>query len=115
MSLQKRLLLTGVAAAILCVLSWETAGRVHVVRHWSLYAASSVAQPYRLFLDPFPDARTCDVERAKIVDAGGRAYCGSRLALSFDRDGESRFFWEFFSPANPWSRLCGSDAVRRTT
>jgi hypothetical protein len=108
MNMRNVALIAGAIIAMLGAFRSEALSNVEVVRHWSLYAASNAVQPYRLFLDPFPDARTCEVERDKIVNAGGRAYCGSRLVLAFDRDRESRLFWEFFSPANPWSKLCGN-------
>ena len=82
------------------------ANNVRIVRHWSLYAATSPHAVYHLFLEPFPDARTCETDRKKILAAGGGARCDSRLVLSF-RAQEETLFWEFFSIANPWSRICG--------
>jgi hypothetical protein len=86
-------------------------GRVAVVRHWSLYAATGPQNPYHLFLEPFPDARSCNVYGKQILRVGGRARCTSKLVLSFDRARESALFWEFLSVANPWARICG----RRST
>jgi len=80
-------------------------GQVQIVRHWSLYAASGPGQPYHLYLDPFLDLRSCSIYGAKIESVGGRAYCGSRLVLSFDRKRESQLFWELI--VNPWTRICG--------
>jgi len=97
----------GAAVAALAVLGIFASGQAQIVRHWSLYAASGPGRPYHLFLDPFPDAHSCRVASAKIAAVGGRAYCGSRLVLSFDRDREHRLFWEFISVANPWTRVCG--------
>ncbi len=80
-------------------------GQVEIVRHWSLYAASGPGQPYHLYLEPFVDARSCDIYGAKIASVGGRAYCGSKLVLSLDPKRESQLFWELI--ANPWTRICG--------
>jgi hypothetical protein len=99
--------------AMIVLLGTFASGQVQIVRHWSLYAASGPDAPYHLFIDPFPDARTCRVESAKIASVGGRAYCGSHLVLSFDRAREQRLFWEFLSVANPWSRVCGRRASDR--
>jgi len=108
----------GAIAIVAGVGTVVASGHVRIVRHWSLYAASAPGQPYHLYLDPFPDARSCNRHGIRINRAGGRAYCGSRLVLSFDAKRESQLFWE--SIADPWSRICGparpsarQDPVRR--
>jgi len=87
--------------------SATAATRLELVRHWALYAASNRHQPFHLFLDPFPNERTCLVESRVIEKAGGQAYCASHLSLTFDRVREDRLTWEFLSPSNPWSKICG--------
>jgi hypothetical protein len=97
-------------AAIAIVLASIVAFTVldpHPVTHWSLYAATDASAQYRLFLDPFPDAHSCDVDRRLIVQSGGRAVCRSRLALAVGRRYDDQLAWEFLSPANPFLRLCG--------
>ncbi|HTV93529.1 MAG TPA: hypothetical protein VMG98_12515 [Verrucomicrobiae bacterium] len=94
-----------VATVVLAGVITFASGQVQIVRHWSLYAASGPGQPYHLYLEPFLDARTCDIYGAKIASVGGRAYCGSKLVLSFDRKRESQLFWELI--ASPWTRICG--------
>jgi hypothetical protein len=80
--------------------------RVELVDRWNLYAASGPGQPYRLFLGPFPDARTCQAESAAIARTGGLAHCSDRLVLSLDRSREDQLVWEFV--ATPWRKLCGN-------
>ena len=101
----KKLAVVVVAALVAAVAISST--RVSVVRHWGLYAATGPGKPYQLFIDPFPDAKTCSADATQIVRAGGRAYCRDRLELSFDPKREEELFWEYLSAGNPWSRLCG--------
>jgi len=98
--------LAAAAIAILSIVAF-TMLDPHPVTRWSLYAATDAAAPYRLFLDPFPDARSCDVDRRLILRNGGRADCRSRLVLAVGRGYDSQLAWEFLSPANPFLRLCG--------
>lgn len=79
----------------------------YVDRQWGLYTAGDSASSYRLFLDPFPDARSCEVDAAVVRRNGGLAQCRSRYVLAFDRGVRDRLAWEFLSPGNPFARLCG--------
>ena len=88
------------------------ASQAEIVQHWALYASSGPGKPFHLFLDPFPDEKTCQVDSRAIIGSGGRAYCAAHAALTFDRTGENRLLWEFLSPANPWSRLCRAAEAR---
>ncbi|HUA09164.1 MAG TPA: hypothetical protein VMA98_07795 [Candidatus Acidoferrales bacterium] len=94
-------------AVLAATIAAFASGNVAVVRHWSLYAATNPRAAYHLFLEPFPDAHTCEIDREKILAAGGGARCSSRLVLSVDRAREEQLFWDFFSIANPWNHLCG--------
>jgi hypothetical protein len=107
MSLRIKAALAVFAAVTLFVFGMFASGRVQIVRHWNLYAAAGATQPYRLFLGPFPSAHTCEIERERIIGAGGHSFCASRLVVSLDREREKQLFWEFLSAANPWTRLCG--------
>jgi len=103
----------GVVAAFLALGGIATiASHAEIVHHWALYAASGPGKPFHLFLEPFPDERTCRVESAAVTSAGGRSYCGQRIALTFDRQREEQLLWEFFSPSNPWSKLCGPRRIQ---
>ena len=77
-------------------------------RQWSLYTASDARSEYRLFLDPFPDARSCEVDAAIVRRNGGTAQCRSRYVLALDRSLRDRLAWEFLSPANPVAKICGT-------
>ena len=79
----------------------------YVDRQWSLYTASDAGSAYRLFLDPFPDARSCEADAAIVRRNGGSAQCRSRFVLALDRGLHDRLAWEFLSPANPFARICG--------
>jgi hypothetical protein len=106
----KRSIIIGMLAAGLALvagLGWFASANAAIVTHWNIYAASGPTHRYTLFLGPFPNARTCNVEAREIVRAGGRAYCASQTELSFDRKREAALFWEFLSAANPWSKICG--------
>lgn len=84
------------------------AANAEVVEHWNVYAATGPKHAFTLFLGPFPDAHSCNVEAHEIVGGGGRAYCASQTVLSFDRKRETALIWEFLSAENPWTRLCGN-------
>jgi hypothetical protein len=90
--------LLGIPAAVLAS---------YVDRQWSLYTASDAASAYHLFLDPFPDVRSCEVDAAIVRRNGGSAQCRSRYVLALDRGLHDRLAWEFLSPANPFARICG--------
>jgi hypothetical protein len=92
------LVLVGIPATVLAS---------YVDRQWSLYTADAPGAAYRLFLDPFPDARSCETDAAIVRRNGGRAQCRSRYVLAFDRGFHDRLAWEFLSPANPFARICG--------
>jgi hypothetical protein len=87
----------------------------YVDQQWGLYTASAPGSAYRLFLDPFPDARSCEVDAAIVRRNGGSAQCRSRFVLALDRGLHDRLAWEFLSPANPFARICGTaiDLVSR--
>lgn len=98
-----------IGALLVCTLApivAFAAGRLAIVNRWALYAASAPGRSYHLFLEPFPDAYTCNRAEAEIHRTGGRAYCTGHLAISFDPNGDTRLFWEFASPANVWLRKC---------
>jgi hypothetical protein len=69
------------AAAVLCAL---LAVRPHVVDRWALYLGTpSAPNQARLFLDPFPDAASCE-SRARVFAANAeRAFCTDRRELEF--------------------------------
>ena len=90
--------LLGIPAAVLAS---------YVDRQWSLYTASDAGSAYHLFLDPFPDAHSCEVDAAIVRRNGGAAQCRSRFVLALDRGLHDRLAWEFLSPANPFARICG--------
>jgi hypothetical protein len=79
----------------------------YVDREWSLYTAGDAGSAYHLFLDPFPDAHSCEVDAAIVRRNGGSAQCRSRFVLALDRGLHDRLAWEFLSPANPFARICG--------
>ena len=66
-------------------------------RQWSLYTASDAGSAYRLFLDPFPDAHSCEVDAAIVRRNGGAAQCRSRVVLALDRGLHDRLASEFVS------------------
>jgi hypothetical protein len=84
----------------------------YVDRQWSLYTAADAGSAYRLFLDPFPDARSCEVDAGIVRRNGGTAQCRSRYVLAFDRSLRDRLAWEFLSPANPFAKICGAAVGR---
>ncbi|HTA40498.1 MAG TPA: hypothetical protein VK760_15540 [Candidatus Acidoferrales bacterium] len=91
--------LLGIPAAVLAS---------YVDRQWSLYTASDASSAYHLFLDPFPDARSCEVDAKIVRRNGGTAQCRSHYVLSLDRSLRDRLAWEFLSPANPFAKICGA-------
>jgi hypothetical protein len=93
------IVLLGIPAAVLAS---------YVDRQWSLYTALDARSAYGLFLDPFPDARSCEVDAAIVRRNGGAAQCRSRYVLALDRGLHDRLAWEFLSPANPFARICGT-------
>jgi hypothetical protein len=98
-------LITAVAIALLGIPTAVLAS--YVDREWSLYTASDAGSAYHLFLDPFPDAHSCEADAAIVRRNGGSAQCRSRLVLALDRGLHDRLAWEFLSPANPFARICG--------
>ena len=58
--------------------------RPHVVERWALYlGAPSDVRGAHLFLDPFPDATSCET-RVRTFEANGeRAFCASRRQFEF--------------------------------
>ncbi len=97
--------IAGITIALLAIPAAVLAS--YVDRQWSLYTASEAGSAYRLFLDPFPDARSCEADAAIIRRNGGSAECRSRYVLALDRGVRDRLAWEFLSPANPFARICG--------
>ena len=79
----------------------------YVDRDWSLYTATTPDSAYRLFLDPFPDERSCQADASIVRRNGGFAQCRSSYVLAFDRSLHDRLIFEFLSPANPFARICG--------
>lgn len=73
---------------------------------WALYASHNEAGPYQVFIDPFPNRRSCDIERRIIVGAGGHAQCREHPQI-LKRSRYLDLAWEFFSPGAPGLRLCG--------
>jgi hypothetical protein len=98
-------LIAGIAIALLGIPAAVLAS--YVDRQWSLYTAVDDRSAYHLFLDPFPDARSCEVDAAIVRRNGGSAQCRSRYVLALDRGLHDRLAWEFLSPANPFARMCG--------
>jgi hypothetical protein len=102
----------GTAIAVVAVPAVALAAlRPQFQTQWALYTADEAKAPYRLYLDPFPDARSCDLDRRVVLHAGGFARCESHIVLSFDRAKRDQLFWEFESPGNPFLRLCGKIAA----
>jgi len=58
--------------------------RPHLVERWALYLGSpSDVRGAHLFLDPFPDATSCET-RVRTFEANGeRAFCASRRQFEF--------------------------------
>jgi hypothetical protein len=100
------LALLGIPAAVLAS---------YVDRQWSLYTASDASSAYHLFLDPFPDARSCEVDAKIVRRNGGAAQCRRRYVLSLDRSLRDRLAWEFLSPANPFAKICGAAIGREVS
>jgi hypothetical protein len=106
MTMFKRLaLIAGIAAVLIAVPATVLAS--YVDRQWSLYTASDADPAYHLFIDPFPDEHSCQVDAKIVRRNGGQAQCRSRYVLAFDRGLRDRLAWEFIGPANPFARLCG--------
>jgi hypothetical protein len=105
MSTIKRLaLVAGIAIGLIGIPGTVLAS--YVDRQWSLFTASPADPAYRLFLDPFPDERTCEADAKIVRRNGGSAQCRSHYVLAFDRGVRDRLAWEFLSPAGPFARLC---------
>ncbi len=68
------------AAALVAI----AGARPHVVERWALYLGSaSDAKDAHLFLDPFPDAASCET-RVRTFEANDeRAFCSGHRELAF--------------------------------
>ena len=89
----------------------------HVVRRFALYVADGrgpISAPYRLFLDPFPDAITCARQAQAINAEGGHARCSSYLAITADTRLDDEIAAEFNGAAGRCTAYCSGLAQRRT-
>jgi hypothetical protein len=102
--LKRLALIAGIAAVAIAIPATVLAS--YADRQWSLYTASDQDPAYHLFLDPFPDEHSCEVDAKVVRRNGGKAECRSRYVLAFDRGLRDRLAWEFIGPANPFARLC---------
>ena len=70
--------------ALGCLLCVAILARPHVAEQWALYLGSPLKpSSATLFLDPFPDATSCD-SRVQIFAANGeRAFCAEHPVLEF--------------------------------
>ena len=94
-SLRTFALIAVIAVALLGVPATVLAS--YVDRQWSLYTATDSGSAYRLFLDPFPDARSCEIDAAIVRRNGGSAQCRSRYVLALDRGLHDRLARELLS------------------
>jgi hypothetical protein len=88
-------LIAVIAIALLAIPATVLAS--YVDRQWSLYTASDAGSAYHLFLDPFPDARSCEADAAIVRRNGGSAQCRSRYVLALDRGLHDRLAREFLA------------------
>jgi hypothetical protein len=115
MKLQRRLIVLigvlGVIAIAAIGIIFTKTSKMNVVNHWVLYASTSAAGPYRVFLDPFPDRNSCMRASNLITTSHGYARCGQRIEVA-DRESERQLFWEFLSPEAPGVRICAHRNTR---
>jgi hypothetical protein len=109
-TLLKRIILGAVIVMVAAPAIALASLRPQFETQWALYTATDAKATYTLYLDPFPDARSCEVDRRAFLRVGGFARCQSRTVLSFNSAQRDQLFWEFESPGNPFSRLCGKIA-----
>ena len=102
----RRRLIIGVATLVAII---ALALPSHVVRRYALFVANGrgpVTSPYRLFLDPFPDAITCARQAAAINREGGHARCKSNLAFAVTAGFDNQIADDFTGVAGSWVALC---------
>jgi hypothetical protein len=67
--------------AFVCALA---ATRPHIAERWALYLGNPATPgAARLFLDPFPDAGSCEATVLVFTANAERAFCSGRMALEF--------------------------------
>lgn len=105
--------LIGTVAAVVAVPAIAFAAlRPQFEDEWALYTAPTAHGHYQLYIDPFPSARSCELDRRVVRRNGEFGRCERYVVLSFDRKAREQLFWEFESPGNPFARLCGKLAKR---
>ena len=82
------------------------AARPHVVERWALYLGpSQQTSASHLFLDPFPNAASCDV-RVKVFAANfEHAFCKSRYELVLGTSTDAVLAADF-DPSSPAAWFC---------
>ncbi len=79
--MRRRIIALAVLGAILSVLAFV---RPHVVERWALYLGSPAdMKDAHLFLDPFPDAVSCETRVQTFAANDERAFCAGRRGIEF--------------------------------
>ena len=90
------------------------AARPHIVERWALYLGSPrEMQSAHLFLDPFPDAWSCDVRVRTFTANAERAFCKSRYELEIGTANDARLAADF-DPFSPAAWFCFPRWIGRT-